>query len=62
MMKYAAIIKDSEQCGPDEWRDSPKIKEIKPLTTIQDLIEWQKGLYKQLKDDEIIPMTIIKMV
>ena len=62
MMRYAAIIKDSEQCSPDDWRDSPKIKEIQPLTTLQDLIEWQRGLYKHLKDDEIIPMTITKMV
>ena len=64
-MKYAAIIKDTEQCGPDEWRDSPKIKEIQPLTTLQDLIEWQKKLYphhKTLqKGGEIVCMIITTM-
>jgi len=65
MMRYAAIIKDSEQCSPDDWRESPKIKEIHPLTTLQDLIEWQKNLYPQhrklQKDGEIVCMTITIM-
>jgi len=67
-MKYAAIIKDTEQCGPDpdDWRDSPKIKEIQPLTTLQDLIDWQKKLYpnykKLQKDNTIVCMTITIMV
>ena len=66
-MRYAAVINDAEQCGPgpDDWWDSPKIKEIHPLTTLQDLIEWQKNLYPQhrklQKDGEIVCMTITIM-
>ena len=64
-MKHAATLKDCDQYSPDDFQGVTRVKEIKPETTIQELIEWQKKLFphnKKLHDEgELLPIQIIKM-
>lgn len=63
-MKYAATIGDCEQYSPDDFRSVTRVKEIKPETTFQELIDWQKEMYprnKQVQAGRIIAIQIVPM-
>uniref|UniRef100_A0A6M3LRL8 Uncharacterized protein n=1 Tax=viral metagenome TaxID=1070528 RepID=A0A6M3LRL8_9ZZZZ len=64
-MRYAAVIRISEQCSPDDFEWNTYIKEITKEITINDLIEWQKRKWKHdgalQKGERIWPMIIQEM-
>lgn len=49
-MALVALINDCRQYSEDAWEPSPKIKDITPETTIQDLIDWHNSIYKNSKN------------
>lgn len=63
-MKYVATIKDCRQYSEDGWEAITRIKEIKPETTLQELIDWQKNIYPNnpaiKNSNHIEPMQILK--
>ena len=64
-MRFAAVIRISEQCSPEDFDWNTYIKEIKPQTTLNDLLDWQKSIWKHKKDIQdgefCYEMTIQKM-
>jgi hypothetical protein len=56
-MKLVATIKDCRQYSEDAWEPITRVKEITPETTMQELIDWQKGIYKSFNG--IVPMQIL---
>jgi len=65
MKRYAAVIRISEQCSPDDFEWNTYIKEIQPGTQIADLLDWQKTIFKHIqsiRDGEFFyPMMIQPM-
>lgn len=49
-MRFAAVIRISEQCSPDDFEWRTYIKEVSPETTIGDLFRWQKTRFKHRGD------------
>lgn len=49
-MKLLAMINNCQQYSPDSFEDKPDLLEIKPETTIQNLLDWQKRT-RGWKDD-----------
>jgi len=49
-MKLVAMINNCQQYSPDDFEDHPELLEITPLTTVADLINWQKNIFSR-KDD-----------
>lgn len=39
-MKLIALINSCQQFSPDDWENKPRILEIRPETTIAELIKW----------------------
>lgn len=44
MSKYVAILKDSWQCGPDEWATSLEALDCNDATTLGEIAEWVQSL------------------
>lgn len=49
-MRFAAVIRISEQCSPDDFTWSTYIKEIAPDTKLSELLSWQKNTWKHMRD------------
>jgi len=63
-MEYIALIQDSEQYSPDDFRKVTRTKLLTEHTTIGDLIEWQKKMYprsEQIRGGHIISMEIVSV-
>ena len=44
-MRLIALINNCKQYSPDSFEDQPNIIEIKPETTIQELLQWEKNIF-----------------
>lgn len=64
-MRFAAVIRISEQCSPDDFEWNTYIKEITPHTKLSDLLDWQKNTWPYREDIQegkfYMPMSIQKM-
>lgn len=64
-MKFAAVIRVSEQCSPDDFEWNLYIKEINLNTKLKDLLDWQKSNWpykKSIQEGEFYyQMTILEI-
>ena len=50
MMKFAAVVRVSEQCSPDDYEWNTYIKQIASDTKLSDLLDWQKKTWPHKKN------------
>lgn len=48
-MELIALMNNCRRYSEDGWESAPTIKDINPETTVQELIDWQKEIFKQRK-------------
>ena len=65
MMKFAAVVRVSEQCSPYDYEWNTYIKQIAPDTKLSDLLDWQKKTWphkKNIQEDKFYYQMTIQTI